>query len=224
MRDRDQYNFLVDQTPENTSYFRRIVTECVLATDLAKSMIWLNSARLSLIKNENSPSSVGNNSISSVGVNVEIDEKKLLENKILRMQLIIKCSDVGHPARPLELHLEWSKRICEEFFNQGDIERSRGMKISPLCDRNVPTSSYPQGQIGFINFVSKPVFVLMSAVCSSVNESEKPWLTHMDNNVKYWQEQSASLTATSVSDTSISKNKDLKFDVVVSREVISPSR
>ena len=104
------------------------------------------------------------------------------------MQLIIKCSDVGHPARPLELHLEWSKRICEEFYNQGDKERSRGKKISPLCDRNVSKENYPQGQVGFINFVSKPVFSLLSAVCNSVVEEEKPWLECMDNNLKYWQD------------------------------------
>ena len=161
------------------SYFRKLVTECVLATDLAKTMTWLSTARLIMIENQQ-------NITTSPSV---VDEKKILESKILRMQLAIKCGDVGHPARPLELHLEWSKRICEEFFSQGDLERKRGVKISPFCDRNVPASNYPQGQIGFINFVSKPVFSLLSAVCNTVEENDKPWLKHMDENVKYWEEK-----------------------------------
>ena len=180
MRNQEEYNFLKFQSFENIIHFRRIVTECVLATDLAKSMNWLSNARLSLINNSSGESSSSTSSII-------VDEKKLLENKILRMQLTMKCGDVGHPSRPLELHLEWSKRICEEFYSQGDIERARGMKISPLCDRNVPASSYPQGQIGFINFVSKPVFSLLSALCHSVSGEDKPWLACMDNNLNYWK-------------------------------------
>ena len=175
MRNQEEYNFLKSMSFENVNYFRRIVTDCVMATDLAKSMTWLSTARHALVKSDSHSTSAD-------------DEKKVLENKILRLQLLMKCGDVGHPARPLELHLEWSKRICEEFYSQGDLERVRGMKISPLCDRNIPSSSYPQGQIGFINFVSKPVFALLSAVCnSSVKEEDKPWLKHLDANIQYWE-------------------------------------
>ncbi len=31
---------------------------------------------------------------------------------------------------------------------QGDIERSQGLRVSPLCDRNIEKSIIPQGQIG----------------------------------------------------------------------------
>ena len=180
MRNQEDYNFVSHLTSDEVSYFRRLVTECVLATDLAKSMSWLSSARISMIDNR--------------VVSDAMDEKKILESKILRMQLCIKCGDVGHPSRPLSLHLEWSKRICEEFYLQGDRERSRGVRVSPLCDRNVPASSYPQGQIGFINFVSKPVFVLLSSVVVSVtSEEEKPWLTNIEDNLKYWEERKKEL-------------------------------
>ena len=117
-----------------------------------------------------------------------MDEKKELEYKIMVMQLSIKCADVGHPARLLEQHLEWSTRIRDEFFSQGDKEKGKGMKISPLCDRNVSASNYPQGQIGFINYVSKPCFMLLSEVCYSSKEEDKPWLKHMKSNIDYWEE------------------------------------
>ena len=114
----------------------------------------------------------------------------MLESKILRMQLSMKCGDVSHPSRHIDVHLEWSRRISEEFYLQGDRERIRGMQVSPLCDRDVPASSYPQGQIGFINFVSKPVFVLLSSVLISVSsDDDKPWLRNLESNLKYWEER-----------------------------------
>ena len=47
------------------------------------------------------------------------------------------------------------------------------MKISPLCDRSAPKTNYPQGQIGFINFVSRPVFSLLASVTTNANDTDK---------------------------------------------------
>ena len=185
MRNQEEYNFLKDFATEDVAYFRKIVIECVLATDLAKTMTWLSSARVAFTSN------VGGVMSSSVLSPAEL-KKKEMEMKILKMQLVVKCADVGHPSRPLALHLEWSSRIRDEFFAQGDKERSKGMTISPLCDRSVPASTFPQGQLGFINFVSRPVFSLLSAVCSNEHEGEsKPWLDNLESNVKYWEEEAA---------------------------------
>lgn len=45
------------------------------------------------------------------------------------MSICIKCAgnhninvDVGHGAKELKLHKQWSRRIIEEFFLQGDLE------------------------------------------------------------------------------------------------------
>ena len=185
MRNNLEYNLLKDFANEDVAYFRRIVTECVLATDLAKTMSWLSSARVAFTSNVDGVTSSSTLSAADL-------KKKEMEIKILKMQLVVKCADVGHPSRPLALHLEWSSRIRDEFFAQGDKERSKGMTISPLCDRSVPASTFPQGQLGFINFVSRPVFSLLSAVCSNEHEDEsKPWLDNLESNVKYWEEEAA---------------------------------
>lgn len=147
LREQEDFNFLNNYSVEEVSYFRRIVTDCVLATDLAKSMSWISNARLTMLEKG-----------ETAGIE---NEKQKLDSKIMRMQLAIKCADVSHPARLNSQHLEWSRRICEEFFNQGDKERSKNRKPSPLCDRNVPPLTYPQGQTGFINYVSKPLFNLL---------------------------------------------------------------
>ena len=189
MRNNLEYNFLKDFANEDVAYFRRIVTECVLATDLAKTMSWLSSARVTFTSNVDGVTSSSAMSATDL-------KKKEMEIKILKMQLVVKCADVGHPSRPLALHLEWSSRIRDEFFAQGDKERSKGMTISPLCDRSVPASTFPQGQLGFINFVSRPVFSLLSAVCSNEREGEsKPWLDNLESNVKYWEEEAAKIKA-----------------------------
>jgi hypothetical protein len=179
LRNQEEYNFIKHFSSEDISYFRKVVTGCVLATDLAVSMTWLSTARVVLLE-------TNDNTDQATSV---VTEKTKAENKLCRMKLAIKCGDVSHPSRPLEQHLEWSKRISEEFFLQGDLERSRGMSISPLCDRNVPPSTFPQSQIGFINFVAKPVFVLLSSVLSSVPDDEKPWMKYLKSNTQHWEKE-----------------------------------
>lgn len=52
--------------------------------------------------------------------------------------------------------------IVKEFFHQGDRERTMGLDISMLCDRN--TNNFAKGQIGFINFMILPYFSTISAI------------------------------------------------------------
>jgi hypothetical protein len=39
------------------------------------------------------------------------------------LKIGIKCADIGHAAKEVELHEKWTKMISEEFFNQGDMEK-----------------------------------------------------------------------------------------------------
>ena len=51
------------------------------------------------------------------------------------LKMALKCADVGHAAKALTLHKNWSLRIIEEFYRQGDEERKRGIPISPFMVR-----------------------------------------------------------------------------------------
>lgn len=55
------------------------------------------------------------------------------------------CADLSNPTKPLELYRQWTDRIMEEFFRQGDKERERGMEISPMCDKH--TASVEKSQV-----------------------------------------------------------------------------
>ena len=190
-----QFNFVEQLSPDNLTMFRQVVIECVLATDLAKSMSWLASATASLIssseEDNGSAESLHNSSTYSLtrrgSTNTTTSSnRKRIESKLIRMQLAIKCADVGHPARELDTHLAWTKRVTEEFYAQGDLERAQGMKLSPLCDRNQSKLLLAQGQIGFITFVAKPLFALLEALC---DESEEcPWKFHLERNIRHWEE------------------------------------
>ena len=51
------------------------------------------------------------------------------------LQNMVHCADLSNPTKPLELYRQWTDRIMEEFFRQGDLEREHGLDISPMCDR-----------------------------------------------------------------------------------------
>lgn len=49
---------------------------------------------------------------------------------------MVHCADLSNPTKPLQLYRQWTDRIMEEFFSQGDRERERSMEISPMCDKH----------------------------------------------------------------------------------------
>lgn len=59
----------------------------------------------------------------------------------------------------------WTMQLLEEFFRQGDKERTLGLPFSPLCDRN--NTLVAESQIGFIEFIVEPSM----QVCSDMLES-----------------------------------------------------
>ena len=65
-------------------------------------------------------------------------------SKVLSM--ILHSADISHPAKPWELHSQWTPLLMEEFFRQGDQEKELKRQCSPLCDRN--TTLVPESQIG----------------------------------------------------------------------------
>ena len=52
---------------------------------------------------------------------------------------MIHCADLSNPTKPLQLYRQWTDRIMQEFFEQGDVERQLGLDISPMCDRHTAT-------------------------------------------------------------------------------------
>ena len=59
----------------------------------------------------------------------------------------------------------WSRRVLDEFFAQGDLERARGLAVSPMMDRGA--TNLALSQINFIEFVVAPLYYQVISVCSA---------------------------------------------------------
>jgi len=66
---------------------------------------------------------------------------------------MIHCADLSNPTKPLDLYRQWTDRIMQEFFAQGDTERKLGLDISPMCDRHTATVEKSQVAIAQLNVV-----------------------------------------------------------------------
>lgn len=81
-------------------------------------------------------------------------QQKTEEGIVLQvLRNMVHCADLSNPTKPLDLYRQWTDRIMDEFFHQGDRERERGMEISPMCDKN--TASVERTQVLFTDCADK---------------------------------------------------------------------
>ncbi|KAM6978114.1 high affinity 3',5'-cyclic-AMP phosphodiesterase 7A isoform 1-T1 [Aplochiton taeniatus] len=108
------------------------------------------------------------------------------------LQMALKCADICNPCRPWELSKQWSQKVTEEFFVQGDIEKKHKLEVSPLCDRDI--NSVGNIQIGFMTYVVEPLFAEWSRF--SDTRLSQTMLGHLGLNKATWsglqQEQTSS--------------------------------
>lgn len=81
-------------------------------------------------------------------------------DRVLVSQMLIKFADINSPAKPFSLHRQWTDRICQEFYEQGDEEKRRNMPISPYMDRNYP--SVAKLQDSFIAHIVNPLVMALN--------------------------------------------------------------
>ncbi|XP_042144853.1 high affinity cAMP-specific and IBMX-insensitive 3',5'-cyclic phosphodiesterase 8B [Ixodes scapularis] len=105
------------------------------------------------------------------------------ENIILIKRMLIKCSDVSNPARPIQLCSQWASRIAEEYCAQTDEEKRRGLPVvMPAFDR--ATCSIANSQTGFINYFVRDMFRAWS------DFGEFPELMeYIEKNYIYWKDK-----------------------------------
>lgn len=129
---------------------------------------------------------------------VVYDLSKCVEGKVMGeeyRQIIRRCTvhlaDISHPTRKNEMHVQWSAKITEEFYNQGDLERAQGIPHqTPIFDRH--TNNWIKAQIGFIDFIVKNAFKTFVKVVPSA----RPCLKHLDRNCAYWNAREKERTKT----------------------------
>ena len=103
---------------------------------------------------------------------------------MLVYSIILKSADIGHTAKPLELHQVWTYKVVEEFYCQGDLEREHSLPISMYCDRL--TTDLAKSQYGFIKNIAFPMFRILSTYLNSPRFNETI-LTQIKDNKKFWK-------------------------------------
>lgn len=100
------------------------------------------------------------------------------------LQIALKCADICNPCRIWEMSKQWSERVCEEFYRQGDLEQKFELEISPLC--NQQKDSIPSIQIGFMTYIVEPLFREWARFTGNSTLSEN-MLSHLAHNKAQWK-------------------------------------
>eukprot|EP00126_Sphaerothecum_destruens_P007191 Sdes_comp19732_c0_seq1m11705 len=129
---------------------RKAMVKMILATDMSFHSEFVNC--LKNLLNSDVTDSNGN-SVSAFSL-------KNHAHKTLAMQLLVKACDISNEVRPVSVGERWVDNLLEEFFHQGDLEKSKGWQPILLLDRE-KLDRY-ESQKGFIGYVSLPLFQLLA--------------------------------------------------------------
>jgi hypothetical protein len=161
---------------ENSDFriIRKRIIETILATDMM-----CHAKVLSLMKNRIILNNIKN------GENAEkiIDKESqtFVEDQQEIINYLVHTADISHNAKRFEISYKWTYFLMEEFWRQGDIERSNRLPISFLCDRF--TAEVPKSQIGFITGIIIPSFEVLNDFLPSLGYFKDAVM----NNLEEWR-------------------------------------
>eukprot|EP01116_Phalansterium_solitarium_P017504 TRINITY_DN4328_c0_g1_i1.p1 TRINITY_DN4328_c0_g1~~TRINITY_DN4328_c0_g1_i1.p1 ORF type:complete len:758 (+),score=285.67 TRINITY_DN4328_c0_g1_i1:3227-5500(+) len=144
--------------------FRETVVTMVLATDMAQHFELLSKFKSKLSGNEGF-------------------DPKDRKDRLMVLQIAIKCSDISNPSKNTYLCCQWAKHVMEEFYRQGDEETRKGLPVSAFMDRSKP--SEPKCQIGFIDFIVAPIYETWAQFLPQMEIASK----NLELNKQYWKKQ-----------------------------------
>ncbi|OMJ86076.1 hypothetical protein SteCoe_12432 [Stentor coeruleus] len=146
LQDKNQ-NFFESVPIDIYRKYRKNIINLVLATDFSKH--FKDIAKLKLIYKD---------------MNVE-------KTKDFMLRVFMHAADISNSTRKWDTYFNWAQLVLEEFFSQGDKEKSLGIPISPLCDRT--TVNFAKSQIGFIDLFIIPLFSIFVELMPKFNKSMK---------------------------------------------------
>eukprot|EP00300_Choanocystis_sp_HF-7_P019305 c20297_g1_i2.p1 GENE.c20297_g1_i2~~c20297_g1_i2.p1 ORF type:complete len:633 (+),score=132.32 c20297_g1_i2:1-1899(+) len=163
---KDSTNILSNMPPEEATQVRRMIVDCVLATDMSAHSRYERELKLECQARGRSP-----------------DAWPIADRKILRTMLL-HLADLSNPLRPTPLASKWAKLLLEEFFAQGDLELSMELPISPLCDRRA--TELANSQLGFLQHVIMPFLTTFALVMPEIQKTIVPVAR---KNLTFWEYQ-----------------------------------
>eukprot|EP01088_Endostelium_zonatum_P009511 TRINITY_DN22758_c0_g1_i1.p1 TRINITY_DN22758_c0_g1~~TRINITY_DN22758_c0_g1_i1.p1 ORF type:complete len:392 (-),score=61.31 TRINITY_DN22758_c0_g1_i1:63-1175(-) len=153
--------------------FRAKMIKLILATDLAS-----HSNIMSAI----------NKLLSDNGGKLPDIKNRTEEERDYVLILLIKAADISNETRPFEVARMWGEKLLDEFFHQGDVERSQGLVVTPFMDRTKVTLK--GAQTGFIQFILIPTFEAVVKILPQMQEG----LDNVKVNLAKYEKMESDLT------------------------------
>ncbi len=147
----DELNIFINFSPEEYRICRRRMIDSILSTDMANHVKVMTTMKT---KAESYNIKKGKNFEKIFQESEDNSLVKLFDTQQNMLNLIIHSADISNPGKPDKISGEWTKRVYDEFFMQGDMEKKLNLPISNFCDRN--TTNINKAMIGFISFVVAP--------------------------------------------------------------------
>lgn len=116
LKSNPKFNFLVNLDAAEWKRFRFLILENILATDLSKHFSILSEFNMKANFNLSKKGLLHNETIS-YEFNSGIDWTNE-SDRLLCSQMVLKLADVNSPLKHKELHLQWTNRIVQEFYEQ----------------------------------------------------------------------------------------------------------
>ncbi|XP_071150594.1 probable 3',5'-cyclic phosphodiesterase pde-5 isoform X23 [Mytilus edulis] len=138
------------------------IRQCILATDLA--LFFGNRARLQEVSDKNEFS---------------WDDS---EHRHVLMAISMTACDLCSMYKPWDVQLQVVNVIMEEFWLQGDEEKSQGLTPMPMMDRD-KKDELPHLEVGFLVGICLPCYELMAQVLPNT----KPMVDGAVSNLKKWK-------------------------------------
>eukprot|EP00672_Neobodo_designis_P028207 CAMPEP_0174840840 /NCGR_PEP_ID=MMETSP1114-20130205/8931_1 /TAXON_ID=312471 /ORGANISM="Neobodo designis, Strain CCAP 1951/1" /LENGTH=1084 /DNA_ID=CAMNT_0016075007 /DNA_START=45 /DNA_END=3299 /DNA_ORIENTATION=+ len=124
-------------TDQKTHAYRRLI-DCVLSTDMQR-----------------------HNDVVNDFVAIDTFDVSNETHVSLACKMILKAADISNVTKPFHVSRKWGMSVTEEFYQQGDKEKEKGVAPLPMFDRSL-NNELAKGQIGFIDFIAHPFFRKLS--------------------------------------------------------------
>ncbi len=152
--------------------------ESILATDMSNHFKVYQTLKS---KVENTQRIKGENILTTIVKGDNLISKFDMQQDI--MNYLIHTSDISNPSKEFSVYKQWANLCMDEFFHQGDLEKTEGLPISFLCDRG--TVNIPKAQVGFMNGIVNPLFVLFNDILPDFPLYTK----NLEKNMEEWKKE-----------------------------------
>jgi len=145
-----------------------VVKDCILATDL-DVYLKRRTNTFQLIKSD------------------KVDWSQV-EHKSQMQGLLMTACDLGAITKPWEIQKKVAKKIEDEFYFQGDLERTE-LNDSPnaMMDRQ-RREEFPSHQVGYVDFICEPLYehLVHQEHLEYLRQLEAKETNNIDNNGPIW--------------------------------------